>query len=74
MQGEDHNEEIFQMISEMKNEEYQTIRKFESLRPKSAINALHSQALIQLKKNYCGLNRCVQCSLGVKLLHREKQI
>lgn len=74
MQGEDRNDEIFEMISGVKKEENQTIRKFDLLRPKSAVNALQSQALLQLKKNYCDLNKCLQCSLGVKLLHREEQI
>ncbi len=27
-------------------------------------NAFESQALIQLKKNYCDLIRCLECSIG----------
>ena len=31
-------------------------------------NALHSQALIHLKNNYCDSKRCLNCAVGVKLL------
>lgn len=31
-------------------------------------NAMHSQALIQLKKNYCDRKRCLECRIGYLLL------
>jgi hypothetical protein len=31
-------------------------------------NALHSQALIHLKNNYCNKKLCLACAVGVKLL------
>ncbi len=31
-------------------------------------NALESQALLELKSNYCNKNRCLECALGSKLL------
>jgi hypothetical protein len=31
-------------------------------------NALHSQALIYLKNNYCNKKLCLECAVGVKLL------
>ena len=34
-------------------------------------NALHSQALIHLKNNYCIAKKCLDCALGVKLLRTE---
>jgi len=33
-----------------------------------ANNASDSQALLTLKKNYCDLKRCLQCSIGIELL------
>lgn len=44
------------------------VMKFNQLRPATAKNALQSQALLKLKKEYCEKNRCLQCSLGAKLL------
>ena len=34
-------------------------------------NALHSQALIHLKNNYCNKKKCLDCAVGVKLLRSE---
>jgi len=31
-------------------------------------NALHSQGLIELKKNYCDVKRCLDCAIGNKIL------
>ncbi len=31
-------------------------------------NALHSQGLIELKKNYCDIKRCLDCAVGNKIL------
>ena len=33
--------------------------------------ALESQALIQLKRNYCDLRRCLECRIGLKLLDKN---
>jgi hypothetical protein len=33
-------------------------------------NAIHSQAIIHLKNNYCDKKRCLECSLGQKVLQR----
>jgi len=31
-------------------------------------NALHSQALLHLKRNYCDMKRCLECRVGVRVL------
>jgi len=31
-------------------------------------NAMHSQAVIQLKKEYCDINQCLKCAVGFELL------
>ncbi len=33
-----------------------------------AHNAMHSQALLQLKKEYCSKNRCLSCAIGLQLI------
>jgi len=35
--------------------------------------AFDSQALIQLKKNYCDRKRCLECAVGAKLLRATHQ-
>jgi len=35
-------------------------------------NAFDSQALIQLKKEYCDQRKCLQCQIGNKIIRREK--
>jgi hypothetical protein len=37
-------------------------------------NALESQALIELKNNYCDNKRCLQCAIGFKLLKAEENL
>jgi len=34
-------------------------------------NALHTQAMIQLKNNYCDKKRCLECRIGNKVLRRN---
>ena len=37
-----------------------------------ASSALESQALIQLKRNYCDHKRCLECRIGLKLLNNNQ--
>lgn len=67
-QGQNGDEEIVELISGVRKENNQIIKRFEALRPKTAGNALQSQGLLQLKQHYCDKNRCLKCSLGIKLL------
>ncbi|MGB1309508.1 MAG: DUF2851 domain-containing protein, partial [Oceanihabitans sp.] len=41
--------------------------KFQQLKPISK-SAMQSQALLQLKTEYCDKNKCLQCAIGNKLL------
>jgi len=60
--------EAIEIVRDIKPEKNTTIENFNSLRAKTATNAYHSQALLQLKNEYCDKNACLQCSLGVKLI------
>ena len=71
--GREEGLEGFSMIEAVAPEENQVIKKFSSLRPQVAKNALRSQALLQLKKEYCDKNACLNCAIGVKLLQKEPQ-
>ena len=35
-------------------------------------NAYYSQALLQLRNNYCSTKNCLKCGIGIKLLKQEK--
>ena len=43
------------------------IKKWEELGVKSN-NSLESQALIELKTNYCSEKKCLNCSIGSEIL------
>ncbi len=70
-QGKEENELLIAVMRLLPAEKNRVIKKFNSLRPNIANNALRSQALLQLKKEYCDKNKCLHCSLGVKILQRQ---
>ncbi|MEJ7677813.1 MAG: hypothetical protein WKG06_08090 [Segetibacter sp.] len=37
-------------------------------------NALESQALLELKNNYCDLRRCLECSVGNAILRAGRAL
>ncbi len=61
--GKDVSEEILALASEIASEENSIVKKFNSLMPVSG-NAYQSQALLQLKNEYCDKNKCLQCAVG----------
>lgn len=73
-QGKEDFEEVFSIMEKVAPEENQIIKKFNSLRSGIAENARKSQALLQLKQDYCEKNACLNCAVGIKLLQRERQI
>ena len=58
------------LLTSLAVENNNIVNKFNSLKNNTAVNALESQALIQLKQNYCDKNKCLQCNLGIDLLGR----
>ena len=66
-QGKDINEELIQLLSQVSAEKNSIIDKFDSLNVK-ATSALQSQALLQLKNEYCSKNKCLQCAVGNTVL------
>lgn len=65
--GKDANEEIIQIISQIKAEENAIITNFKN-HGVAAKNAKDSQAALQLYTEYCTKNRCLQCVVGSSLL------
>lgn len=68
--GVDISEEITGLASSISGENNSIINKFLQLRRLKA-SSLESQALLQLKKNYCDRKRCLQCAIGNSLLKAE---
>ena len=60
-------ESISELISKIPSENNSITKGFNNLKTVSK-NALDSQALIQLKTEYCDKNRCLQCAVGNSLL------
>lgn len=67
--GADKTEELFELIKQVKAESNTIISKFESIGLISK-NAFQTQALLQLKRNYCERNSCLQCQIGIYLLKK----
>ncbi len=68
--GKPNEESILKLIQEIESEKNSIIEKFNEFKPISK-SALHSQALIQLKNEYCEKNKCLQCSIGSNILTRN---
>lgn len=67
--GEVSENEIMQLIKQVSSEKNSIISNFAALEIKVK-NAMESQALIQLKNNYCTKKRCLQCAIGNSLLRK----
>lgn len=68
--GKPASESCLLMAQEIASEQNGIIKGFNNLRPISD-SALTSQALIQLKTEYCDKNKCMTCAVGNSLLARQ---
>ncbi len=66
-QGKEANEDIIQIISQIKKEENSITTNFKN-HGISIANAKESQAILQLYNEYCTQNKCLQCVVGSSLL------
>ena len=66
-QGRDVSEEILKLAATVSSEENTIVKKFNSLKNISK-NAGQSQAILQLKSEYCEKGRCLQCGIGNAVL------
>ena len=67
--GKPIDNEIIQLLEQIASEKNSIVNKFNSLK-KISKSALDSQALIQLKTEYCDKNKCLQCAIGNQLLNK----
>jgi hypothetical protein len=66
--GNDKMEELLDLMYELKPEKNAIITGFKKLF--KVKNALQTQSLLQLKPNYCDVNKCLSCDIGVSLLRK----
>ncbi len=65
--GQDNDAIFLEIANQMASEKNSIIDAFNRLK-KVATSSLHSQALIQLKTEYCSKHKCLQCAVGSKLI------
>ncbi len=68
--GKNSENIILQFVEAIGAEKNGIIDKFNTLGIES-LNAMHSQAIVQLKKKYCDTNACMQCAIGNHLLAQK---
>jgi len=69
-QGKVIDDEIVEIIQSITSEKNAIVDKFNLLKKVSS-TALQSQALLQLKTEYCDKNKCLQCAIGNSLLNKK---
>lgn len=67
--GKTNVDDIILLSEAIKSEKNNIIDSFNRLK-KVSTSSLTSQALIQLKNNYCDKNKCLQCAIGNVLINR----
>jgi len=65
--GKPNDDLIISMMNKIKPEKNSIINKFSTLKMES-VSAFSSQALLQLKNEYCNKQRCLQCAIGNQIL------
>lgn len=66
-QGKVIDDDIVEIVQNIISEKNSIVDKFNSLKQVSN-TALQSQALLQLKNEYCDKNKCLRCAVGNRLL------
>jgi hypothetical protein len=69
--GKENMEEGMVLLESIKAEHNNTIQKFQTIGI-IAENAFGSQALLQLRNEYCSKSRCLECDIGIELLKDNK--
>jgi hypothetical protein len=65
--GKENSEELISLIASIPAEKNTIIEKFSHFGLASK-NAFQSQALLQLKNEYCNNKKCLQCAIGIQLI------
>jgi hypothetical protein len=60
-------EDLIELLNEVAPEKNAIIDKFKSFGVKP-LNAFETQAMLQLKNEYCSKGKCLECAIGVELM------
>ncbi|MCB0400451.1 MAG: DUF2851 family protein [Flavobacteriales bacterium] len=63
-------DKAIQFLEKLKPEKNSIVKNWENLTVKAS-NALQSQSLLELKNNYCSEKKCLNCSIGNKILKHD---
>lgn len=66
----DFTERALELLQAVRPEKNRVVEQWRALKVK-AKNALETQALLQLKKQYCDKKRCLECHFGHQLLQQK---
>lgn len=69
-QGQDNIENAIQLLENIAPEQNSIIQKFQDFGI-AAKNAFDTQALLQLKNEYCNKSKCLECAIGIELLKNQ---
>ena len=69
-QGRDNSEALLDLAASISAEKNTIVSYFNTLKP-IAKNAMHTQALLHLKRHYCDNHRCLQCTIGIEILSKN---
>ena len=69
--GNNRVEKLIALMEQLPPENNKIIQNYKMLKKDCVENSLHSQAMVQLKKSYCELNKCLDCAIGIKLLQEK---
>ena len=67
--GEETGEELLELLRQLSPEKNSIIDKFQQFKM-PVISAYDTQALLQLKNEYCNHKRCMQCGIGLEVLKK----
>jgi len=70
-QNDEFKEKALNLLEQLPSESNAVLKKWAEIRHTSK-NSLESQALLQLKKNYCDKKQCLNCHVGTFLLRKIK--
>jgi hypothetical protein len=69
-QGKENSEDLIKLLYGIAPEKNGIINKFNSFGIKSK-NAFQTQALLQLKNEYCDKSKCMSCAIGIELIKNK---
>jgi hypothetical protein len=65
-----NNDDLIELLENLKSENNSIVTGFKKFNLEIN-NAMHSQALITLKRDYCDKKRCMECNIGLKILNQK---